>query len=256
MGKPIAWTRRSLNLRCRNPTDKEMSQGCLYLVATPIGNLSDISPRAKEILGTVDLLACEDTRVTQKLLNHLGLHLPTISYREENEKILALELATKIANGSLIALVSDAGFPGISDPGFRLVRECRVRNLKVTPIPGPTAGISALAASGLPTDRFLFAGFLPAKSAARKRFFEEIKNANHTVILYESRYRILKFLDDLVEILGNDRCICVAREITKLHETFHTGLAQKVREEVYTGSHKGEFSVIIAKAGYQLKEPV
>jgi len=233
-----------------------MSQGCLYLVATPIGNLSDISPRATDVLSGVDLVACEDTRVTQKLFNHLGLHLPTISYREENEKELAPELATRIANGSMIALVSDAGFPGISDPGFRLVRECRARNLTVTPIPGPTAGISALAASGLPTDRFLFAGFLPPKSAARKRFFEEIRHANHTVVLYESRYRIHKFLDDLVETLGDDRCICVAREITKLHETFHAGLAGVVRQEVYAGSHKGEFSVMIAKAGYQLKKSI
>ena len=229
-----------------------MSQGCLYLVATPIGNLSDLPPRVQDALEVADLVACEDTRVTQKLLRHLGMSRPTLSYREENEKELAPVLAGRIAEGETISLVSDAGCPGISDPGFRLVRECRVKGLQVVPIPGPTAAVTALAASGLPTDRFLFAGFLPSKTSARKKFFEENQDASHTLILYESRHRILKFLDDLVEVLGEYRCICVAREITKLHETFHTGPAGVVSDNVRNGSQKGEFVVLIAKAGYRL----
>ena len=230
-----------------------MPQGCLHLVATPIGNLSDLSPRVKDSLGAADLIACEDTRVTQKLLTHLEIKRPTLSYREENEKALAPELAERITQGETIALVSDAGFPGISDPGFRLVRECRAKSLTVTPVPGPNAAITALAASGLPTDRFLFAGFLPPKSSARRKFFEANQDATHTLVLYESRHRILKFLDDLLDTLGADRCICVAREITKLHETFHTGPAADVRERVRASSSKGEFVVMIAKQGYLLQ---
>lgn len=229
-----------------------MSQGCLYLVATPIGNLADLSPRAVEALKLSDTVVCEDTRVTRKLLDHVEIQRTTLSYREENEKKLAPELAERIARGSTLALVSDAGLPGISDPGFRLVRECRLRNLKVIPIPGPTAIIAALAASGLPTDQFFFAGFLPPKKRARQRFLEEHRNAEHTVVLFESRHRILKLLDDVVETLGTRRCICVAREITKLHETFHTGPVAEVREKIRNGSVKGEFVVLIAKNGFDL----
>ncbi len=231
-----------------------MPQGCLHLVATPIGNLSDLAPRVADTLAEADLIACEDTRVTHKLLQHLGLQRPTLSYREENEKVLAPELAQRISQGENIALLSDAGFPGISDPGFRLVRECRSRGLPVVPVPGPNAAITALAASGLPTDSFLFKGFLPPKTSARKRFFTEHEASPYTLVLYESRHRILKCLDDLVEVLGEDRCICVAREITKLHETFHPGPAGKVRERVRNGSQKGEFVVMVAKEGYQLTE--
>lgn len=229
-----------------------MPGGKLLLVATPIGNLGDFPPRGQEALEEASLVACEDTRVTGKLLQHLGIRKPTLSYREENEKTLAPELAKRIADGEIIALVSDAGHPAISDPGFRLVRECRARGLPVHPIPGPMAGISALAASGLPTDSFLFVGFLPPKTSARKRFFETNRELPHTLILYESRHRILKALDDLVSSLGPERTICVARELTKLHETFNTGPAGEVRDQVSKQSQKGEFVILIAKEGYQL----
>jgi 16S rRNA (cytidine1402-2'-O)-methyltransferase len=232
-----------------------MPCGQLLLVATPIGNLDDLTPRAKSSLESADLVACEDTRVTGKLLHHIGISPPTLSYREENEKALAPQLADRIANGETIALVSDAGFPAISDPGFRLVRECRARNLPVQPIPGPMAGITALAASGLPTDSFLFVGFLPPKKSARQKFFETHKDLPHTIILYESRHRILKALDDLVGTLGPDRTICVAREITKLHETFNCGPAESVRSAVTQQSQKGEFVLLIAKEGYSLTSP-
>ena len=230
-----------------------MSEGTLLLVATPIGNLEDLSERAKSSLEKADVIACEDTRVTGKLLQHLNLQKPTLSYREENEKTLAPQLAARIAEGETIALVSDAGHPAISDPGFRLVRECRAKGIKVEPIPGPMAGISALAASGLPTDGFLFVGFLPPKKSARQKFFSENKELPYTLILYESRHRILKALEDLIQTLGEDRTICVAREITKLHETFNVGPAGKVMDAVSRQSQKGEFVILIAKEGYTLE---
>ena len=205
--------------------------GQLTLVAAPIGNLSDMTPRAIEALNTVDTIACEDTRVTGRLMSKLGIEKtsPLLSYREENEKHMALELA-----------------------GFRLVRECRKRGLQVTSAPGLTAATSALALSGLPTDAFLYVGFLPPKSAARKRFFKSKKEFEYTIIVYESCHRIVKFLNELIEILGEDRCISVSRELTKLHETVHTGSASKVRERVEKSSQKGEFVVCIAKHGFEL----
>ena len=177
---------------------------------------------------------------------------PLLSYREENEKHMALELADRIELGERIALISDAGMPAISDPGFRLVRECRKRGLHVTSAPGLTAATTALALSGLPTDAFLYVGFLPPKSAARKRFFESKKEFEYTIIVYESCHRIVKFLNELIEILGEDRCISVSRELTKLHETVHTGSASKVRERLEKSSQKGEFVVCIAKHGFEL----
>jgi len=228
--------------------------GGLSLVATPIGNLSDLSKRAAEYLSSADCIACEDTRVTGKLLAKLEIKKEggLLSYREENEKHMAVELADRIAAGDQIVLVSDAGMPAISDPGFRLVRECQRRGLPVTCAPGATAGTTALAVSGLPTDGFLFAGFLPPKAAARKRFFEKYHGFDYTIVLYESCHRIGKFLNDLVEVLGEHRCISVARELTKLHETIHSGPAGEVREQVSKGSQKGEFVVSIAKDGYEL----
>jgi len=233
--------------------DNENS-GSLTLVSTPIGNLSDLSERSKEYLQAADCIACEDTRVTGKLLSKLTISKSGIllSYREENEQQMATALADRIASGEHIALVSDAGMPAISDPGFRLVRECHRRGLPLTCAPGATAGTTALALSGLPTDGFLFTGFLPPKSAARKRFFKKYQNFEYTIVLYESCHRIVKFLNDLVEVLGEDRCICVARELTKLHETIYSGPANDVRERVMKASRKGEFVVCIAKDGYEL----
>jgi len=232
----------------------DSNSGSLTLIATPIGNLADTTRRAIECLRAADCIACEDTRVTGKLLAKLEVAKDhsLISYREENEKSLAAELADRVAAGQKVALVSDAGMPAISDPGFRLVRECRRRGLIVTTAPGATAVASALAISGLPTDGFLFAGFLPPKSAARKRFFEKYKDFEYTIVLYESCHRIGKFLNDLEETLGPDRAISVARELTKLHETVSTGPASDVRARVAAASQKGEFVISIAKAGYEL----
>ena len=214
--------------------------GTLTLVAAPIGNLSDITPRAVDVLTAASFIACEDTRVTGKLLSKLEIenNAQLISYREENESYMAGEIADRMEAGEHIALIADAGTPAISDPGFRLVRECRKRGLKVTTAPGVSAVITALSLSGLPSDAFLYVGFLAPKSAARKRFFEANQTNDYTIIIYESCHRIGKFLNDLVSTLGPDRCISVCRELTKLHETIHTGRASEVRDRVADGSQK------------------
>ena len=228
--------------------------GTLTLVAAPIGNLSDITPRAVDVLTAASFIACEDTRVTGKLLSKLEIENngKLISYREENESYMAGEIADRMEAGEHIALIADAGTPAISDPGFRLVRECRKRGLKVTTAPGVSAVITALSLSGLPSDAFLYVGFLAPKSAARKRFFEANQTNDYTIIIYESCHRIGKFLNDLVSTLGPDRCISVCRELTKLHETIHTGPASEVRDRVADGSQKGEFVICIAKDGFEL----
>ena len=230
----------------------EDRKGALYLVATPIGNLRDISDRAREVLQTCDAIACEDTRHSLKLLSALGISKPLLANHEHNEAQQAPELAQRIASGEQIVLVSDAGTPAISDPGFRLVRECRRQGLTVVSVPGACAITVALSASGLPSDSFRFYGFLPPKSAARQRFFTEHASDAETIILYESTHRILKLMDDLVDTLGVERCVCIARELTKLHETILTGPAADVRKRLQSGSTKGEFVVLIAKEGYQL----
>lgn len=228
--------------------------GTLTLVAAPIGNLSDITPRAVDVLTAASFIACEDTRVTGKLLSKLEIenNAQLISYREENESYMAGEIADRMEAGEHIALIADAGTPAISDPGFRLVRECRKRGLKVTTAPVVSAVITALSLSGLPSDAFLYVGFLAPKSAARKRFFEANQTNDYTIIIYESCHRIGKFLNDLVSTLGPDRCISVCRELTKLHETIHTGRASEVRDRVADGSQKGEFVICIAKDGFKL----
>ena len=236
------------------PSNATGTAGQLILIATPIGNLGDLTPRAREQFAAVDCIACEDTRVTGALLAKLELSEKPelISYRDENEQTLAPQLADRIAAGAHIALTADAGMPAISDPGFRLVRECRRRGLTVTAAPAATAVTTALALSGLPTDGFLFAGFLPPKKAARQRFFKKYLDFEYTIVLYESCHRIVKCLDDLIETLGPDRCISLSRELTKMHETVLSGPAREVREAMLRRSQKGEFVLCIAKAGFEL----
>ena len=229
-----------------------MSDGALYLVATPIGNLSDLSARTRDALDKCDLIACEDTRVTKKLLDHLSLSKTLVSYREENEVRKTIELAGLLEQGKSVALVSDAGYPGISDPGFRMVRECRTRNIPIVPIPGPNAAITVLAASGLPTHQFLFLGFLPKKSAGARKALEEWKDFGGSLILYESKHRIEKTLGLIEEELGPERMICLAREVTKLHESFLVGSVADVVTLNRTRSSKGEFTLVIGPEGYVL----
>ena len=229
-----------------------MSDGALYLVATPIGNLSDLSARVRDALDKCDLIACEDTRVTKKLLDHLSLSKPLVSYREENEVRKTVELAGLLEQGKSVALVSDAGYPGISDPGFRMVRECRTRDIPIVPIPGPNAAITVLAASGLPTHQFLFLGFLPKKSAGARKALEEWKDFGGSLIFYESKHRIEKTLGLIEEELGPERMICLAREVTKLHESFLVGSVAEVITLNRTRSSKGEFTLVVGPKGYVL----
>jgi len=229
-----------------------VSAGVLYLVATPIGNLSDLSTRARDALDTCDLIACEDTRVTKKLLDHLSLSKSLVSYREENEVKKTVELAGLLEQGKSVALVSDAGYPGISDPGFRMVRECRTRDIPIVPVPGANAAITVLAASGLPTHQFLFLGFLPKKSAGARKALEEWKDFGGSLILYESKHRIEKTLGLIEEELGPERMICLAREVTKLHESFLVGSVAEVITLNRTRSSKGEFTLVIGPEGYVL----
>ncbi len=226
--------------------------GHLYVVATPIGNLADLTERARALLGAVDLVACEDTRTTGAMLTRFGLRRELVAYHDHNESEAAERLADQLAAGRSIALVSDAGTPGLSDPGFRLVRACRRRGLPVVPVPGPCAVTTVLSAAGLPTNGFLFAGFLPPKSSARTAFLEKYRNFDYTIALYESCHRIDKFADEIVATLGPDRVVCIAREVTKVHETFLTGRAEDVRDRLLKGSLKGEFVVLIAPADFVL----
>lgn len=226
--------------------------GHLYVVATPIGNLADLTERARAILGAVDGIACEDTRTTGAMLSRLGIHRPLFAYHDHNEVEMAERLTTELAGGKSLALVSDAGTPAISDPGFRLVRACRRRSLAVVPVPGPSAITAVLSASGLPTNGFLFVGFLPAKTSARIGFLEKYRDFDYTLVLYESCHRIDKFADEIVGALGEARVIAIAKEVTKLHETFLVGAAQDVRTRLAKTSLKGEFVLLIAPADFVL----
>jgi 16S rRNA (cytidine1402-2'-O)-methyltransferase len=226
--------------------------GCLYVIATPIGNLADLTDRARALLGAVDCVACEDTRTTGLLMSRLGLKRQLIPYHEHNEAEAAERLADALAAGRSVALVSDAGTPGLSDPGFRLVRACRRRGLPVVPVPGPSALVAVLSASGLPTNGFLFAGFLPPKSAARTAFFKKYLEFEYTLALYESCHRIVKAVGDAVSVLGPERVLCAAKEVTKLHETFLVGPAAEVQSRLGSLNLKGEFVLLVAPASFRL----
>ena len=223
--------------------------GKLYLVGTPIGNLEDITLRAIRILKEVNLIAAEDTRRTGKLLQHLSVSTPQISYNEHNHQSRVQELIGRLQRGDSLALVTDAGMPSISDPGVELVRAAIAHNITVIPIPGGTAVISALAASGLATDRFAFEGFLPQKSSDRQNRLELFRSETRTVVLYEAPHRLLRTLQDLATVVGDTREIVLARELTKIHEEFWRG---KIEDAIamYTNERqpKGEYTLVIQGA--------
>ena len=228
--------------------DEPKNTGAIYLVATPIGNLEDITLRALRILKEADLIACEDTRQTQKLLNHFGITTSTISYHEHNEAVRARELVEQAQQGRAIAIVSDAGMPGISDPGYRVVLQALEHGIPVIPVPGASALVASLAASGLPTDSFRFHGFLPAKQGQRRRALEEIGASSETEVFYEAPHRLTETLQDVVEVLGPLRPVVVAREITKLHEEFLRGSANEVLQQLQKREVRGEITLLIGKA--------
>jgi 16S rRNA (cytidine1402-2'-O)-methyltransferase len=218
--------------------------GTLYLVATPIGNLSDITHRALQVLRDVDLIACEDTRHTHKLLSHYGINTRTISYHEHNEQQRAAQLIDQLKQGSSIAIVSDAGTPAISDPGFRLVRAAIENDVLVVPVPGPSALISALIAAGLPTDEFFFAGFLPPRSNARRARLSELQSVPGTLIFYEAPHRLAAALKDAFDILG-ERDAVVARELTKVHEEIRRGRLSELSDHYEREEPRGEIVVLV-----------
>jgi 16S rRNA (cytidine1402-2'-O)-methyltransferase len=219
--------------------------GTLYLIATPIGNLEDITHRAVRLLGEVDVIACEDTRHTKKLLSHYGIDTRTISYHEHNERERAAELLERLRQGADVAVVSDAGTPGISDPGFRLARVAIDNGVRVVPVPGANALVSALVASGLPTDEFFFGGFLPARSGARRTRLSELRSFAATLVFYEAPHRIAATLQDAREILG-EREATVARELTKLHEEIARGSLSELAERFSSAERaRGEMVLVI-----------
>ena len=221
----------------------------LYLVATPIGNLEDITLRALRVLKEADLIACEDTRQTQKLLNHYSISTRTTSYHEHNEMTRAAELVVDLEGGARVALVTDAGMPGISDPGYRLVSLAIRHHIPVVPIPGASAFLAALVASGLPTDSFRFGGFLPPKSGQRRQMLESIKASPRTQVFYEAPHRVKEAVEDVVEILGGERQLVIAREVSKIHEEFLRGRASEILETLNArGDIKGEITLLIGKA--------
>lgn len=227
-----------------------MSEALLYIVATPIGNLGDMVPRAVEVLQSVDLIAVEDSRHSGKLLAHFHIKKPLIAYHDHSDERRVSEILSKLEQGSSVALISDAGTPLISDPGYRLVRRAREQGIKVVPIPGPCAMTAALSVAGLPTDRFIFEGFLPSKAGARKRQLEMLQKESRTLVFYESPHRIVDSLQDMREVFGAQREAVVARELTKTFETVKDGSLQALCEWVLADSNqqRGEFVVMICGA--------
>jgi len=221
--------------------------GTLYIIATPIGNLEDITTRAVRILGEADLIACEDTRQTRKLLDRYSIAKPMVSYHEYNENTRSVDLLRDLEAGKNIALVSDAGTPLIADPGYRLVEQARDRGIPVIPIPGPSALLAALSASGLPTDSFSFHGFLPPKKGQRRKLLQELRPSQSTLVFFEAPHRILDALQDIGDLLGS-RPVVLARELTKIHEEFLRGTAGELRAVLEKRtSVKGEITLMVGK---------
>ena len=228
--------------------------GTLYVVGTPIGNLEDMTFRAVRILQSVDAIAAEDTRHTGRLLQHFQIKTPQLSYHEHNRNQRLPELLSKLSEGKAIALVTDAGIPGISDPGYELVNACIEAGVQVVPVPGASASLTALSAAGLPTDRFVFEGFLPASGKDRQQRLESLPSEPRTLIFYESPHRLRVTLQDLADSLGKDRRIVLARELTKLYEEFWRGTIEEAIAHYTQQEPKGEFTLVVA--GAQLAMPV
>ncbi|MGB2172843.1 MAG: 16S rRNA (cytidine(1402)-2'-O)-methyltransferase [Porticoccaceae bacterium] len=222
--------------------------GVLSIVATPIGNLNDMVPRAVQTLQSVSLIACEDTRHSKKLLNHFSIDKPCIAYHDHGDRQMIEKLLTRLEKGEDIALISDAGTPLISDPGYRLVAQARSRGITVVPVPGACAAIAALSVSGLPTDSFYFGGFLPAKTGQRKTALNDLKMATETLVFYEAPHRILETVVDMVEVFGQQRQAFLAREISKTFETFLQGSLDELQQQISldTNQQRGEIVLVIA----------
>ena len=227
-------------------------RGTLYIVGTPIGNLEDLTRRAEATLQSVDLIAAEDTRVSLRLLNHYNIHTHLISYHDKNERSQAKKLVGRLILGENIALITDAGTPCISDPGYRLVHSARKNNINIVVIPGPTAAVAALSVSGIPTDHYYFEGFLPAKKG-RKTRFELLESLPATIVIYESPMRVLRTIKD-IERYWDSRVVSICRELTKIYEETFVGSTAEAIQHFEKSQPKGEFVIMVAKQGYQLEK--
>lgn len=223
--------------------------GTLYVVATPIGNLADMVPRAVHTLQSVSVIACEDTRHSKKLLEHFSINTPCIAYHDHTDEKSAYKILNRLADGDDVALISDAGTPLISDPGYRLVAQARTQDIPVIPIPGACAAISALSVSGLPTDKFRFVGFLPAKSTQRQKVLETLKSVSDTLVFYEAPHRICAALNDLLEVFGSERIAFMAREISKTFETYLYGTIEELLVQVSADSNQQRGEIVLVLAG-------
>jgi len=234
-----------------------LSEGTLFIVATPIGNLGDLSPRAREVLATADLVAAEDTRVTGRLLSHFGITTRLTALHEHNEESKAPTLIAALKNGKSVAVVSDAGTPLVSDPGYRLARLAHEAGVRVSPVPGPSAAIAALSASGLPTDRFVFEGFLPPKAAARRERLAVLRGETRTLLFFESVHRVVAMVTDLSESFGAGRLASLCRELSKLHEQCVTAEIGELAAMLADGRIplKGEFAIVVAGAATEAADP-
>lgn len=228
--------------------------GVLYIVPTPIGNLADMVPRAVDILQTVDVIAAEDTRHSARLMQHFQITTPMVAYHDHSNEHKLQSLVERLLRGDKIALISDAGTPLVSDPGYRLVMRAREEGINVTPIPGACAAIAALSASGLPSDRFTFAGFPPAKRGARSSFLQQFATSSHTTIFYESPHRILASLEDMAAVFGRERYLVLAREISKTFETFLYGAVADVMERVATDTNQQKGEIVLLVRGVEKDE--
>jgi 16S rRNA (cytidine1402-2'-O)-methyltransferase len=224
--------------------------GTLYIVATPIGNLGDMVPRAIATLSAVSVIACEDTRHSKKLLDHFGIDKPCVAYHDHTDKKSSYNLLKRLANGEDVALISDAGTPLISDPGYRLVAEARAQGYSVIPVPGASAVVAALSVAGLPTDKFKFIGFLPAKSSQRKSALTDLKTAAETMVCYEAPHRIVDTLTDMATVFGAERPVFMAREITKTFETYLYGSLEELLEQVQADSNQQRGEIVLVIAGH------
>ncbi len=229
--------------------------GTLYIVATPIGNLGDWSQRAQEVLTQVSLIAVEDTRHSNKLLSHFGIQTPMIAYHEHNEKVASEKLLARLLAGDSIALISDAGTPLISDPGYPLVSAAHARGIRVSPIPGPSAVITALSASGLPTDRFIFEGFLPSKMQARKSRLENLQADTRTLVFYESPHRLIETLVDMIAAFGGERVVVLARELSKTFETLKQATLQEMLLWVEQDKNQSRGEIVLIIHGAEASGP-
>ena len=234
--------------------ETQVIAGTLYIVSTPIGNLGDITQRALDVLSQVDLIACEDTRHTQKLLSAFSIKNKTMSMHDHNERQRQEQIAGLLKDGKSIALVSDAGTPLISDPGFHLVRHCRQEGLKVSPIPGACAAISALSVAGLPTDRFTFEGFLPAKTGARQSTLSALAEETRTMVFYDAPRRAIDTIEDIVTTLGGSRYVVMAREITKTFETIHSDTAENLLEWLKQDPNQLKGEMVLMIEGHRAEE--